>query len=113
MENLSEIIEKIGVENITFLVPCRPVRTAFGLIAYTSSEDKEQTIPCTICEDRYKVKDNYKITLKPIYLGWESHSFYISDLEHMIDDKRVKMMITYKSSTRDSFALSHKLPYKE
>ena len=84
MRNLKELIEKAGVENCIFLVPMRPVRTYFGLISLTDSSDPEIIVPCKITEERYKLKDNYKITLKSIYDGFGSEHYYVSDLESLI-----------------------------
>jgi len=46
-----------------FLVPMKPLRTVFGMFAYTSSDDPDTIVPCRISEKKHKLKDNYKITL--------------------------------------------------
>jgi hypothetical protein len=78
--NLLELIEKNGVENCMFLVPARPIRKCFGIINYTTYSDEEVIVPAKIVEERYKVADNYKITLSPIYTQYEHRHYYISDL---------------------------------
>ena len=83
--NFKDLIAKHGATNVMFMVPMRPTKTMFGLIAYKSSSDPTATVPCQIdLDSRYKVEDNYKVTLKSTYEGFGSESFYISDLEQII-----------------------------
>lgn len=91
--NLKEKIESAGIENCMFLVPMRPVRTYFGLISLTSSSDTEIIVPAKITEERYKLKDNYKITLKSVYDGFGSDHFYISDLESLIKSGTIEFFV--------------------
>lgn len=91
--NLKEKIEKAGIENCMFLVPMRPVNTYFGFISFTSSSDPEFIVPAKINEDRYKVSDNYKITLKSIYEKFGKEHFYISDLESMISSGTIQFFV--------------------
>ena len=91
--NLKEKIEKAGIENCMFLIPMRPVRTYFGLISLTSSSDPEIIVPAKITEERYKLKDNYKITLKSVYDGFGSDHFYISDLESLIESGTIEFFV--------------------
>lgn len=44
-----------------------PMRIYLGLISITSSNSPKFIVPCKITEERYKLNENYKITLKPIY----------------------------------------------
>ena len=76
-----------------FLTPMRPVRTYFGLISLTSSSDPEIVVPAKITEERYKLKDNYKITLKSVYDGFGSNHFYISDLESLIKSGTIEFFV--------------------
>ena len=91
--NLKEKIENAGVENCMFLAPMRPVRTYFGLISLTSSSDPEIVVPAKITEERYKLKDNYKITLKSTYDEFGSDHFYISDLEMLISSGTIEFFV--------------------
>ncbi len=93
MEKLIDIINKNGIENIIFLAPMRPLHKVFGLIAYTSSTDKQIVVPAKIDESRFKVKDEYKITLKSIYEQFGKEHFYVSDLEHLIKDGIIKFYV--------------------
>ena len=86
-KTLKELIKEYSVENIYFLIKMKPIRTYFGLISFTSSDDPDIPMLCSIDESKYKVSDNYKITLKSVeqikgIVGREH--FYISDLESMI-----------------------------
>ena len=94
--NLSEQILKVGIESCLFLVPMKPVRTFMGMIAFTSSEDNDVIVPARITEERYKISDDYKITLKSDYSLYGKVNFYLSDLEMMINDGRVQFYIKNK-----------------
>ena len=91
--NLKEKIENAGIDNCMFLVPMRPVRTYFSLISLTSSSDPEIIVPAKITEERYKLKDNYKITLKSVYDGFGYDHFYISDLESLIKSGTIEFFV--------------------
>jgi len=77
-------------EEFLFLIQLRPVRTVL-FISYTSSNDESVLVPCEIIEDRYKVKDRYKVTMKSIYEGFEQSHFYQSDLMSLIKDGSIKV----------------------
>jgi hypothetical protein len=93
---LKELIAKHGVESVLFFLPMSPIQTVFGLISYTSSSDPQIKMLCSINEDRYKVKDGYKITLQSIEqfprIRGKEH-FYISDLESIIKDGNCEVLI--------------------
>ena len=91
--DLKEKIEKVGIENCMFLTPMRPIRTYFGLISLTSSLDPEIVVPAKITEEQYKLKDNYKITLKSIYDGFGRKHYYISDLESLISSGTIEFFV--------------------
>lgn len=90
---LIETIKKNGIENCIFLIPMKPVRTVLGLISYTSSSDEDFVVPAEICEERYKVSENYKITLKSIYKGFGKEHLYVMDLEQLIDQGTVQFFV--------------------
>lgn len=90
---LREKIEEVGIENCMFLVPMRPVRNYFGLISLKSSNDPEIIVPAKITEERYKLKDDYKITLKSIYDGFGVEHYYISDFESSIEDGYIEFFV--------------------
>lgn len=91
--DLTKKILEVGVENCLFLVPMRKLNTIFGLLSYTSSSDPEIIVSAKINEDRYKVNDNYKITLKSIYEGFETKHYYISDLKKLIIKNEIEFYI--------------------
>lgn len=93
--SLLEKINELGSENCVFLVPMRPVRTLM-LISYTSSNDPEYLVPATISEERYKLKDGHKTTLKSIYPAFGKQHFYLSDLELMIKEGTIQILIKQK-----------------
>lgn len=83
---LVELAMEYGVKNIRFLVPMSRLQMA-GIIpgiAFRSSDAPQDMVECEICEERYKVLDNYKITLKAIDRAYGKDHFYQSDLESML-----------------------------
>lgn len=95
-KTLMELIKEYGAENIYFLIGMNPIRTFFGLFPHTSSSDPIIPMLCNIDETRYKVFDNYKITLKSVeqikgIVGREH--YYISDLQLMIRQGNVQVFI--------------------
>lgn len=86
--NLQKLIKQEGIENLRFTVPMRRIEGYhFGLFASYSS-DRDYPTDCVITEDekvtRYKVKDNYKLTLVALDDPKKYEHFYIMDLENMI-----------------------------
>jgi hypothetical protein len=91
--DLQTLLDQHG-EDLLFLVPLHPLRSVFGIMSYTSSNDGELLAPARITQERYEIKDRYKVTLKPIYPGLETRHFYISDLESLIRDDQVQVFIS-------------------
>lgn len=90
---LKEKILAAGIENCFFILKMKPLNTLF-FISYTSSSDPEVEAVAKIDEKRYKVEDGYKVTLKPLnYPRLAKEDFYLSDLEHMINDGQVKFLV--------------------
>lgn len=90
MIDLKGHIEKHGIENCLFMTPMRPVNQIM-FIRYKSSSDPEVTVPCRIDEDRYKIEDNYKITLKCTYPQFGKEHYYMSDLAQLIDQGHIEL----------------------
>ena len=63
-----------------------PIETFMGIISWTSSDSREKWVECEIVEDRYKVDDNYKVTLKSIEPGYGSEDFYQMDFVSALGD---------------------------
>ena len=80
------IIEK-GIENVIFWIQMSPTHVFEPLgIGFTNSNDKKYWVQCRVCEDRYKLSDGYKITLKPIDDRFASEHFYQSDFVELVQD---------------------------
>jgi len=79
-QNLISEINLIGKDNIRFYVPMHPLEGCF-FIQYTSSNSPEYLVECYIDETRYKVDDDYKITLKACDERFGCKHYYICDLE--------------------------------
>jgi hypothetical protein len=92
MYPLTKTILEHGIENVYFIAKVRPLRKVM-FISYTSSSDPEIEMLCKINTERYKVEDDYKITLEPIYEGFAKKDYYISDLQNIINRGHIKMLI--------------------
>ena len=92
VDDLTKKILEAGIENCLFIAPVKQLNTFLGF-SFTPSADPEIMLPCKISEERYNVRDNYKITLVCTIDGFSKNHFYISDLSHMIDDGTVEFFI--------------------
>lgn len=92
MSKLAEKILEIGPEKCMFIVPMRPIRRIMG-IGFTTSGDPEFDIPAKISQDRYKLEDDYKITLVSTLEGFGRTHYYLCDLESHIKRGIVKMYV--------------------
>jgi hypothetical protein len=99
MYNLLKAVEQYGVNRIRALLPLRPVRSVFGMIAYTTSSDPEVYVLCEITEERYKLADNYKVGFRPLpdyQPNGREHArrdYYISDFNAMLRDGGALLLI--------------------
>ena len=65
-----------GVQNCLFLI-----------------EREGESIPMRVCEDRYKLEGEYKITLREINEGGRYDHFYTSDLTSLIREGKIQFLI--------------------
>lgn len=92
LDKIKAAIAEHGVDNIRFVIPMQRIQgLAFlGLpIGVTDSSQKAVLKVCKINEERYRIRDNYKIELEAVdkddpdnYFG--KKSFYQSDLNSMM-----------------------------
>lgn len=82
------IIDK-GMDNARFWVRMHKTHY-FPLlgIAYETN-DEEYWVECCVIEERYKLSDGYKITLKPLDNRFSKRDFYQSDFESCIRSEYV------------------------
>lgn len=71
-------------KDIHYFCLMRPTQSIFG-IGFTSSSDALEWFECYVDEERYKVEDNYKITLRAID-GRAYEHYYQSDFLHLMWD---------------------------
>lgn len=69
-------------KDIHYFCLMRPIQSIFG-ISFTSSSDELEWFECYVDEERYKVEDNYKITLRAI----DDRAY-----EHYYQDDFLKLM---------------------
>jgi hypothetical protein len=53
-------------KNATYFCLMQPIETFMGLISFTSSDTPWEWMECYIDEERYRVDDNYKVTLRAL-----------------------------------------------
>lgn len=91
MNIIVKTVTEFGTENVIFFIPMKPLKTIFGF-SYTTSSDPDFFVPAVIDPtSRYKVEENYKITLVSTLDGFGHKTFYISDLEDLIKNGSIKM----------------------
>ncbi len=83
MRDLVKKILEHGVENVRFQIMARQ-RMGIFFPTYVMHDKEEAPCICTISEERYAVKENYKIHLVPQNPDFCSQDFYISDLESLM-----------------------------
>ena len=61
-----------------------PVHNVYGF-CFTSSNDPVMWVECEVDESRYKVDDNYKITLKSLNPIYGKENYYQSDFVSLLN----------------------------
>lgn len=89
--NITQLIQQHGVDKLRFEVALRPVRRF--IFNYTSSNDPEVKVLCKIVEERYKLKDNYKIELRAENQTFGKQAFYLTDLNSLINHGSIRVFI--------------------
>lgn len=69
-------------KDIHYFCLMHPIQSFFG-ISLTTSSDEPEWFECEVVEDRYKVDDNYKITLRAIN-GQAHETYYQDDFLHLM-----------------------------
>ena len=84
--SIVDVVREFGVKNVVVTVPMRPLRYVNFIpgFAMTCSSDEHIIVAGFIEEDRYKVEDNYKITLASNDARCGREHYYICDLNAMI-----------------------------
>lgn len=91
-DDLKSIINEKGKDDIRFIAPFRTngINTPLGFMI--SSNDPMEDMVCKITESRYKVKDNYKISLTPSDVEWYKEDYYMLDLVSLIERGIIKIV---------------------
>lgn len=94
MTHLTETILKAGVENVRFkLAMSRVHRFPGTTLGFVSRGENEKLVDCFIDEKRYKVEDDFKITLRAEDPNYGYEHFYLMDLNTLVRDGTVQMEI--------------------
>ena len=88
-QTLIKKILEVGVDNIVLKVQMR-VKGYITFIEYVIPEDAPvEIIDCKILEDRYKVRDNYMVDIKPINIEWNRMVYRVPELVKAINNKKI------------------------
>jgi hypothetical protein len=95
---IQELAQIEGKENLRFMVPMPKIERSYNfhnLFTVNSYSHKKTVLEeCAITEDpketRFKLEENYKVTLKSLKDGRTEH-FYIMDLENLIHKDYIKV----------------------
>ena len=85
-DSIVDIVREFGAKNVVVTVPMLPMRYINFIpgMAITTSSDDPIIVAGFIEEDRYKVEENYKITLVSNDARCGKQHFYICDLNNII-----------------------------
>jgi len=75
-KNFNETLQS-NVEDLRFFIPLRK-----GALYFDNAETWQE---CYLSEHKYKLADNYKLTLIPIDQRYCSRDFYISDFKSVLE----------------------------
>lgn len=88
-DSIVDIVREFGVKNVVVTVPMLPMRYINFIpgMAITTSSDDPIIVAGFIEEDRYKVDENYKITLVSNDARCGKQHYYICDLNSMLRER--------------------------
>jgi hypothetical protein len=98
MFDIVEAVKDFGANTITIVMPMSRLEY-IGIIpgfAFRSSNSPQELVDCSINEDRYAVRDEYKITIKADDPMYGKEDFYICDFNQMINsvDSQITIIAT-------------------
>lgn len=82
-ESLRAVALSVPFGKPVFLIQMHPLEGNM-FFTYTSSDSPLHWVPCSVHEERYKLRENYKITLRPTIPGFPDDHLYQSDLATMV-----------------------------
>ena len=100
-EQIVELINLYGNENVQFLLQVKPLRNLYG-IKYTSSSDQSYIVPYIIDVDdnaRFNWSENYKFSLLPTVEGFAKENRYVDDLISSIKNGFIELKIVINHNT--------------
>lgn len=79
-ECVKEALSKLGLKRC-FMLKMSPISpTPFPGVGLLCGDDDEYWVVCSVVEDRYALKDNYKITLQAEDQSFGVRHFYLMDI---------------------------------
>lgn len=101
-QSITGLCVEFGVKNIVAQIPTSPLEFAGFIpgIAIKSGENIEVGL-FTICEDRYVVKEEYKVEFAPTIMRYGKERFYISDFNSLWERGFVRLFVV--SADGDAF----------
>ena len=97
-EYVLDRIKSEGIDKIIFHVPMRPLHGISGLpVAYTTSSDELEVVPCKINTSRYDPFEKYKISMESMVPGYGTEHYYLMDFASMIGRGQISIRGDFKS----------------
>lgn len=76
---------------------------------FESSSDMEVKVRTTVCQDRYKLLDNYKIGFNPVEQGghyFQPRALYLGDFRILVHQGLIRVRLVTPATTSDSLLYS-------
>jgi len=92
--NLKEVLSANGIGNCTVSIPMQPIRR--NIYKYMRIKDKYIRVPCKFSEERYRLENNYKLTVVPFNEEFNKEHMYIADIETLIREGQAFLYVKNK-----------------
>ena len=69
--------------------PQKSINYSGVILTYELAGSRPKWVECEIVEDKYKLKDRYKIELKSVEEGYGKETFYVEDFISLLNSDRI------------------------
>ena len=93
-QSIADLCVEFGVRNIVAQIPTSPLEFTDFIVGIALKRTYPTEVGLfTICEDRYVVKENYKIEFAPTNMRYGKERFYISDFDSLWERGFVRLFV--------------------
>ena len=83
---------KTNIDTVRFIVPLNKIMFAIGGIGLADGNSHD-LVECFVSEERYELKENYKITVIPVdTVPYGKEHFYLMDFVSLIEQGTIKIV---------------------